>query len=140
VPLRWLTIIVPLTDWHVPLWLEAARWLIEPNEIGTLPERQMLVLADVAALLLVRVKPYYRIRRLAGAGESAISEAAIGRSSTAAHEALATAYPSIWHWELITRLARSLSRDFARLRHSLIRAWGLASLVPYRKPGSFLYI
>lgn len=44
---------------------EAARWLIEPNEIRTLPERQALVLADVAAPLLVRVKPYYRLRRLA---------------------------------------------------------------------------
>jgi len=44
---------------------EAARWLMEPNEIRTLAERQMLVLADVAAPLLVRVKPYYRIKRLA---------------------------------------------------------------------------
>ncbi len=44
---------------------ETARWLIEPNEIRTLPERQALLLADVAAPLLVRVKPYYRIRRLA---------------------------------------------------------------------------
>jgi type IV secretion system protein VirD4 len=43
---------------------EAARWLIEPNEIRTLPERQALLLADVAAPLLVRVKPYYRIRSL----------------------------------------------------------------------------
>jgi type IV secretion system protein VirD4 len=44
---------------------ETARWLIEPNEIRTLSERQVLVLADVAAPLLVQVKPYYRIRRLA---------------------------------------------------------------------------
>jgi type IV secretion system protein VirD4 len=44
---------------------ETARWLIEPNEIRTLPKRQVLVLADVTAPLLVRVKPYYRIRRLA---------------------------------------------------------------------------
>ena len=43
---------------------EAARWLIEPNEIRTLAERQALVLADVAAPLLVRVTPYYRIRSL----------------------------------------------------------------------------
>lgn len=44
---------------------EAARWLIEPNEIRTLSARQALVLADVTAPLLVRVKPYYRSRRLA---------------------------------------------------------------------------
>ncbi len=44
---------------------ETARWLIEPNEIKTLPERQVLVLADVAPPLLVRVKPYYRIKHLA---------------------------------------------------------------------------
>ena len=44
---------------------EAARWLIEPHEIRTLPARQALVLADVTAPLLVRVKPYYRSRRLA---------------------------------------------------------------------------
>jgi type IV secretion system protein VirD4 len=44
---------------------ETARWLIEPNEIRTMPERQTLVLADVAAPLLVRVKPYYRIKHLA---------------------------------------------------------------------------
>jgi type IV secretion system protein VirD4 len=44
---------------------EAARWLIEPNEIRAMPERQILVLADIAAPLLVRVKPYYRINRLA---------------------------------------------------------------------------
>jgi type IV secretion system protein VirD4 len=43
---------------------ETARWLIEPNEIRTLSERQMLVLADVTAPLLVRVKPYYQIKRL----------------------------------------------------------------------------
>jgi type IV secretion system protein VirD4 len=43
---------------------ETARWLIEPNEIRTLPARQALVLADVAAPLLVRVKPYYRIKGL----------------------------------------------------------------------------
>lgn len=44
---------------------EAARWLIKPNEIRTMPERQVLVLADVAPPLLVRVKPYYRIKRVA---------------------------------------------------------------------------
>ncbi len=43
---------------------EAARWLIEPNEIRTLPEGQALLLADVAAPLLVWVKPYYRVRSL----------------------------------------------------------------------------
>lgn len=44
---------------------EAARSLIEPNEIRTLPARQALVLADVAAQHLVRVKSHYGSRRLA---------------------------------------------------------------------------
>jgi type IV secretion system protein VirD4 len=44
---------------------EAARWLIASNEIRTLPARQVLLLADVSAPLLVRVTPFYRTRRLA---------------------------------------------------------------------------
>lgn len=41
-----------------------AHWLSKPNEIRTLPERQALVLADVAAPLLVGIKPYFLIRSL----------------------------------------------------------------------------
>lgn len=34
---------------HRAAYGKAAHWLIEPNEIRILPERQTLVLADVAA-------------------------------------------------------------------------------------------
>lgn len=44
---------------------EAARWLIEPNELRTLPGRQLLMLADIAVPLLVLGKPHYLIRKLA---------------------------------------------------------------------------
>jgi type IV secretion system protein VirD4 len=45
--------------------LESARALITPDEIRTLPDGHMLVLADVAAPVRVRARPYYRDKRLA---------------------------------------------------------------------------
>ena len=50
---------------HSVAYGKAACRLIEPDEIRILPERQTLVLADVAALLLAGVKPYYSISNLA---------------------------------------------------------------------------
>lgn len=44
---------------------ESARPLITPDEIRTMPERRMLVIADVAAPVRVQVTPYYRDKRLA---------------------------------------------------------------------------
>ncbi len=85
----------------------AARWLIEPNEIRTLPERQALVLANVAAPLLVRSQAVLSHQTLGAAGQSANAAAVSTRLSATTDEAFATTNLCIGYWGLVTRLALS---------------------------------
>lgn len=74
---------------------EVARPLIRPEELRTMPESQMLVLADHAHPVRVRATPYYRDKQLAARAKRPLPgfEPLIAGAALDGEESLAPAEP-----------------------------------------------